>query len=78
MWNIKTYISELHSNNYKRYIKQVEREAVDLFNIVDYDGKPVITFNGIIITTPQECSNTNIMNKLFTLREIYVKQKTKQ
>lgn len=78
MWNIKTYISELHSSNYKRYIKQVEREAVDLFNIVECDGKPAITFNGIIITTPQECSNTNIMNKLFTLREIYVKQKTKQ
>lgn len=57
-------------------IKRIEFEADNRFNIVKVHNKPVIMFDGVIITTSEETEYKWLVKKMFALREMYVKNRT--
>lgn len=69
---IKNYIKKLKKINNINFIKKVKENSEDLFNIIELNNKPVLTFNGVVITTPDECDIKTLVSKMFTLRNIYV------
>lgn len=75
MNNIKMYFEKLKRVKRLKDVTRVEHEAIQLFNIISIDGKPVLTFRGVIITTPEECPTQVLLDKMFKLREFYVRNK---
>ena len=75
MNRIKTYIEKFKKARKLANTNRVKQEANQFFDIINVANKPVLTFHGIVITIPGECSSQILLDKLFKLRELYIKNK---
>ena len=71
---IKDYLKKLKKIKDINNIKRIKNNSEFLFNVVKFEGKPVLTFNRVVITTPDECDLETLVNKMFTLRDMYIKK----
>lgn len=71
---IKNYIKKINKARKINNVKRIKNDSEFLFNVVKFEGKPVLTFNRVVITTPDECDLETLVNKMFTLRDMYTKK----
>lgn len=56
--------------------EQIEHEALRRFNISSFDGKPVIIYNDVVITVPNDkTTGDSLIQSMLKLREIYVQSR---
>ena len=54
------------------------KEAESAFNIISSEGGAYISYKGVRVTSADECSLNRLTEKLFELREYYVKHKANE
>ncbi len=77
---ITSFISKCKSSraasNAARIKQYAEHDALVRFNISSLEGKPVILYNDVVISVPNEANTSDALIKtMLKLREIYVQSK---
>lgn len=79
MEKIKDFFKNWRDRAKEKKVNRMREElaqfAKERFNIINYEGTPVITYNGVIITVPdQKLSGDELIRQLMELRRIYVEK----
>ncbi len=80
MLSIKNLISNFKEARAKKNAEERKRIAEDsalqLFNISEHDGMPVILYNHVVVSLPEkDITGDQLIKSMLRLREIYVQSK---
>ena len=76
--NIKELFSSNTEQRKQRYLKKIEEEAKDIYQLREFAGELWLTYNGFLICPTEMFDGGEELQALENIRDLYVARNTKE